>query len=319
VISVIRWDVGVDTIYGYNYWDSLQKAYNWNNVRNFEPGFFILTAIISKLNISFWGYLTIIALIFMSCVSYAISRGSVWTKWSILVFFLLYVYFDSFNSLRQTLAEAISMIAWAKMGHQSPSRKKDLQILGLFLLALTFHTTAMLNIPIYFICKFRFNRNNLLLFAGLAVLLTPVLQLVLTTAMRLFAGQDYTFVGFALINAVMTGVLFLFCWYFHDNICALGPQAYMYTNLSLCIFILILNSGAMFLPYRVFDMLKIGYMFIIPYLLKSLKRPRVRICMEVILFVIFAAWFINAFFIQDSAYVPYQTIFIDFLRIIQLP
>lgn len=318
LIAILRWNVGVDTLYGYTYWDSYQKSADWNNIRDFEGGFFLLSGILANLGVSYWGYLAIMSLIFMSCVSYSIAKGSVWTTWSILVFFFLYIYFDSFNSLRQTVAEGISMIAWAKMGHQKPSQKKDLQILGLFLLATTFHTIALLNIPIYLICKIKFNRNNLIRFAGLAVLATPVLQVALSSIMQLVAGDEYSFVGFALINAVMTGVLFLMCWYFYDNICALGPYTYSYANLSLCIFILILNSGALYLPYRVFDMLKIGYIFIVPYILKGLTKPGVRICMKIILLIIMSAWFFNAFFLQDSAYVPYQTIFIDPLVIIKL-
>ena len=318
LISILRWDVGVDTLYGYTYWDSYQHAANLNNVRDFEIGFFLFSAILSKLGISFWGYLAINALVFMSCVSYAISRGSVSTTWSILVFFLLFVFFDSFNTLRQTLAESISMIAWAIMGHEQNSLKKDIKILAIFVLASTFHVLALINIPIYLICKWRFNRHNLLRFAAVAVLATPVLQLALSAIMQLVAGDEYTFIGFALINAVMSGVFFLLCWYFYDNICALGTNAYTYVNLALCIFIVILNSGALFLPFRVFDMLKVAYLFIIPYLLRSLVKPGVRVCVQCIILAILAAWFINAFFFQDSVYVPYQTIFDNLFAIVFL-
>lgn len=316
LISILRWNVGVDTVYGYTYWDSYKQAANMNNVRDFEPGFFLLNVVLSKLGISFWGYLAINALIFMSCVAYAISKGSVWPTWSILVFFLLFVFFDSFNTLRQTLAEAISLIAWAAMGTEENSRKKDIKILLIFLFASTFHILALVNIPIYLVCKCRFNRNNLLRFAALAVLATPVLQVALSRIMMLVAGDDYTFMGFALINAVMSGVFFLLCWYFYDNICALGKNAYTYANLSLCIFILILNSGALLLPFRFFDMVKVGYLFIIPHLLKGLTRPSIRICMKTIVLAIMIAWFINGFFLQDNVYVPYQTIFANPLRII---
>lgn len=319
LVAVFRWDVGIDTIYGYNYWESYQYARNWENPREFEPLFLLLTGIISRLELPYWWYLTICSIIFMGCVSYGISIGSIWTKWSILVFVLLFVLFDSFNILRQSLAVGVSLIAWGKMGYDPPSKKKDVQILLLFVAGGLLHTTAFLNIPIYIVSRIRFNRAGLMKFAVLALLLTPIMQIVLRAVMIWVTNGRYTFEGFARINAIMTGVFFLLCWYFYDGICALDENAYMYVNYSLCIFVLIMNSGALMMPFRVFDMLKIGYMFIIPYLLKGIPRARTRFWVEIFVFLVLGAWFYNNFFLQDRVYSDYHTIFENFSEIINLP
>ena len=319
LLAVFRWDVGVDTVYGYNYWDSFQKAKEWDNYREFEPGFFLLTALLSQTGVSYWGYLAIIALLYMLAMSYAIAKGSIWTKWSVIVFFILFIYFNSYNLLRQTLAEAISLIAWANMGYSPSSRKNNICNVLLFILAGSFHSIAFMNIPLYFLCKIRFSRNGLLRITIFAVIFTPVLQVALSFIMNLVAGDKYSVVGFALINAVLSGVLFAFCWYFYDDICALDSNAYMYMNLAMFIFILILNSGALFLPFRIFDMMKILYIFIIPYLLKGIRSARMRFGMECVILAIFGAWFVNAYFLQDSAFAKYQTVFIDFRNLIGLP
>jgi len=319
LLAVFRWDVAVDSVYGYNYWDSFHKAASWQNPREFERGFFLLTAGLSKTGISYWGYLSILSILFMSCVAYAIYRGSVSTTWSILVFFLLYVYFDSYNSLRQTLAEAISLIVWANMCGETAKNRNDWRNIVLLLLAASMHTTALINIPIYFVCKMRFDQKNLLLFAITAVVATPILQSILRGVMLLIAGDKYSFMGFALINATMSGTIFACSWYAYNDVVVTNKYAYRYVNLSLCIFIVILNSGALLLPFRVFDMLKIGYIFIIPYIIKSMRSAKAKFLLGVMLLCILGAWFFNAFFIQDSVYVNYQTVFSDFWTRITLP
>lgn len=176
-----------------------------------------------------------------------------------------------------------------------------------------------MNIPIFILCRIRFNRPGLLKFLIAAIISSPVLQVVLRFAMALFGDDRYTYRGVALINAVMTGVLAAVCWYFYDEISSLDENAYMYVNLAVCIFILILNSGAMYLPFRVFDMLKIGYVFIIPYLLRGIRSKQIRMYMELGILFIFGAWFFNQFFLQDSLFTYYQSAFTDWNTIIHLP
>lgn len=318
-LAVFRWNVGADSLYGSSYWTSYQNAAGGINDRDFEIGFYWILRLFSTLKIPFYWFLFALAMLFMICVSIAISKGSVLTSWSILIFFLLFFYFDCYSSLRQSLAEAVCLIGWAKMGYDPPSKRKDGNILLLFLLAGLFHKIAWMNIPTYLLCKVRLSRSGMLKFLVVAVMLSPLLQVVLRFLMRLLASENYTFRGVALINAVMTGVIALVCWYFYDEISALDENAYQYVNQAICIFILILNSGAMFLPFRVFDMLKIGYVFIIPYLLRGIKSRRIRMYAEMCAFVIFGAWFYNQFFLQDSFVVNYQTAFQDWSNIIRLP
>lgn len=318
-LALFRWNVGVDSLYQGSYWAAYHSAAKGVNSRGFEWGFFQLIRLFSSLETPYFWFLFCHALLFMLACSYAVAKGSVWPKWSILVFFLLYVYFDCYSSLRQSLAEALCLIAWARMGYDPPSRRKDLHLLALFLLAGLFHSIAWMNLPIYLICRVRFSRNGMLKFLVGVILLSPVLQIVLRLAMSLLASDQYTYSGVARINAVMTGVLAVLCWYFYDEISGLDENAYMYVNLAVCIFVLILNSGAMYLPFRVFDMLKIGYVFIIPYLLRGIPGSRMRLLAEAGLLCVFGACFYNQFFLQNSFAADYQTALEDWNTIIHLP
>ena len=319
LVQVLRWNVGVDSLYQGSYWQAYHAAAEGNNPKNFELGFLWLMGAFSRLNVPYYWFLFFLGVVFMALTAFAISRGSLWTRWSILVFFLLAVYFDSFSSLRQSLAEAIGMVAWAYMGYAPPTRKKHTRIILLFLAAGLFHSISWMNIPIYLICCVRFNRSTLLKVIIAAVILSPVLSAILRVIMTLVAGDEYTYMGVAWINAIMTGAVAMICWYFYDEISSLDENAYMYVNQAVGIFVLIMNSGAMYLPFRVFDMLKIGYVFIVPYLLRGIREKRVRLYMEFGLLVVFGAWFVNFFFLQKNFAANYQTVLDNWSTIIQLP
>lgn len=319
LVLVFRWNVGVDSLYQGSYWQTYHSSAVGENPKNFEWGFFAVMSVFAKLEVPYFWFLFILGLLFMGISALAIARGSFWARWSILVFFLLAVYFDGFSSLRQSLAEAVCMVAWANMGYEPPSRKKHMRIILLFLTAGLFHSISLMNIPVYLLCCVRFSRSTLLKVLIAAVILSPVLSALLRLIMTLVAGDEYTYMGVARINAIMSGVLAIICWYFYDEISALDENSYMYVNQAVGIFVLIMNSGAMYLPFRVFDMLKIGYVFIVPCLLRSIRGKRVRLFVGFVVLMTFGAWFYNYFFIQDSFAAHYQTAFSDWRNIIRLP
>ena len=189
----------------------------------------------------------------------------------------------------------------------------------IFLAASLLHSIALMNIPIYLLCCVRFSRSTLLKVIIAAIILSPLIQVVLRFCMTLMAGNEYTYRGVARINAIMSGVLAIICWYFYDEISAVDENSYMYVNQAVGIFVLIMNSGAMYLPFRVFDMLKVGYVFIVPCLLRSIQSKQTRFFVGLAVLATFGAWFINFFFIQDCFAANYQTAFSDWSRIITLP
>lgn len=318
-LAVFRWNVGADSLYGSSYWAAYQESALGFNSRGFESGFYWFMRLFSRFEVPFYWFLFVLAFLFMLCISAAISKGSVWPGWSILLFFLLAFYFDCYSSLRQSLAEAICLIAWAKMGYDPSAKQKKGIILLLFVFAGLFHKTAWMNIPIYLLCRIRLNQKDLLKFVIAAIAFSPVLQIVIRFVMERLTSGNYEYMGVARINAIIAGGIAVLCWYFYNGICAVNKNAYMYVNQAIFIYILILNSGAMFLPFRVFDMLKIGYVFIIPYLLCGIRKSRIRLAVELVMILIFGVWFLNFYFIQDSFVANYQMVFQDWNYIIHLP
>lgn len=318
-LLVFRWDVGVDSLYQGSYWGAYHASVLGENPESFEWGFFMLMRLFAELEVPFFWFLFALGLAFMGITAFAISRGTYWIRWSVLVFFLLAVYFDGFSSLRQSLAEAVCLVGWAGMAYEPPSRKKHARIILIFLAAALLHSIALMNIPVYLLCCVRFSRGTLLKVLVAAVILSPVLSAALRFCMTLIAGDEYTYMGVARINALMAGVLAVVCWYFYDEISALDENSYMFVNQAVGIFVLIMNSGAMYLPFRVFDMLKIGYIFIVPCLLRSIRSNKTRLFTGGVVLATFGAWFINYFFLQDSFAANYQWAFTNWSNIIRLP
>ena len=319
-LALFRWNVGSDSVYESSYWISYHYSADGINDRNFEPAFYWFMKVFAELEVPYFWFLFAHGLFFFSCVCYAIHRGTISANWSIAVFFALTVYFDSYSSLRQSLAEAISLIGWAMMESDQLNKKKDFRILGLFFISGFFHKMGWLNIPIYLVCKLHFrDSKNLLIFAGITVACTPFLQKILPIVMSAFA-DGYETIGLARINLLVSGTIFLMAWVFSDEICRATPYGYMYVNQALCIFILMLNSGALFLPYRVYDMIKIGYVFIIPRIVSSIRDHRFRFLAKLLIGVMLLMLFLNfATHEANAVYMDYKTVFSDFWRIINLP
>lgn len=320
-LALFRWNVGADSVYGSSYWEAYHYAADGINNRGLEEGFYWFMRIFAELEIPFFWFLFAHGLVFFTCIAFALQKGSTWGTWSVALFFLLTVYFDSYSSLRQSLAEAICLIGWAKMGVEREGWKKDVSIIALFLVASLFHNTGLLNIPIYFLCKFRFRRQaDVLIFALIAVAMTPVLQKVIPIVMSALSTNDtYTTLGLARINIAVTALFFLISWLFYNEVNSNSQYGYMYVNQSLVIFIMILNSGAMFLPYRVYDMLKIGYMFIIPQVIGSVREDRNRFLVQVAFAGVCIATFVNFVIQPNNIYMDYQTALADWWNIINLP
>ena len=75
----------------------------------------------------------------------------------------------------------------------------------------------------------------------------------------------------------------------------------------------------MYLPYRVYDMLKIGYIFIIPQVLASISDWKSRFFVQLGFAGVCIATFAIFITLPGSPYANYQSALPDFWNIINLP
>lgn len=319
LLALFRWDLGVDSLYGNSYWQAYTIAKQGVNQKEFEIAFYWFMRLMAIFDAPYFWLLFVHEIIFFVCIGYALYRGGNSLTWSMLVFFLLTIYFDSYSSLRQSLAEAISLIAWAKMGTDKAGRKKDLSIIAIFIVATLFHTTSLINIPIYFLCKIRHKSiPGLLLTVGGAFAAIPIVRIMLPYFMEQLA-LEYGVRGLSYISVFISMGIFLCAALFYHSIISKSDNGYMYINQSLWIFIMMLNSDVMYLPFRVFDMLKIGYIFIVPRIVGSISDNLWRYIVKWLMMALLVVYYIEFLSVPGNPLVEYQSVFSDWNTFSNLP
>lgn len=318
-LLLFRWNVGYDSTYGQSYSTAYSASAEGLNIYDFETGFYLLCSFLSKLGIPYFWFLFFLGLVFMLCVTYGIAKASVSPFLSVFVFLFMMVYFDAYAALRQAVVEGIAIAVFADVFTNPRTRKKDITFVLIFLFASLFHTIALIYLLLYAVCCIHIERKTLMIFAVTSVLLYPITQIILKTVMSVAMGDEYSFKGFASSYAIFTLVILVMCINNYDTICAMSPRGSAMVNYSLISFILMFNSGALMLPFRFFDALKIGYIFIVPYVISSTKKQYERVLFYIVIFALIGIWYFNAMYIQKNIFVQYQFVFPEWSTATKLP
>lgn len=151
---------------------------------NMEKGYIILNKLISYISDSKVFYALVISAITMALEFSAYGKRSKIPWLSILLFFSVGEFFNSFNLIRQVLAVAICFFATKYI---NKSKKDFFKYILLVLLATTIHSTAaIVMIPAYFILRTRFTAKSLFIYAGAGTLLYVLFPRILPFVIKLF-------------------------------------------------------------------------------------------------------------------------------------
>ena len=166
LLLTIRHDyVGTDTenyrvIFNYVRDNDLKSALLFTN-----PGYVIFNKLLAILNADFRVLLFIQASIYIGSTSYIIKKYSSMPALSYFIF-MTFGYFVFATTKRQAIAISLTMIAFEQI------KKKNFKLYIMFiLLAITFHISALIFIPAYWIDKFIFNNKTIFLIAILTTMI----------------------------------------------------------------------------------------------------------------------------------------------------
>lgn len=312
LVEVFRWDVGVDSLWGSTYNTAYRFAYSGINTREFEWGFHILNLCLAFFKLPYFWYLFVIALFYMIGISYGIYKASVSPALSVVIFVLVMSYFDSFSALRQAVAQAICIMAiarWLTAEGAVSTFKQDLAFILAILFASLFHTIALLYIPIFLLSRRSLGLKNLVAITLISIILSPLLQPLLRTVGQSVKEGFYDTQGFASSYVMVSLLLFLLCLWKYYSILSLNPRACLLINHALFTFILMLNSNALVLPFRIYDALKICFIFTVPYIVKSFRDKYWGYLITGILIIVFGIFYYNAMYVNESIFSEYQSVF----------
>jgi len=324
-VVCFRWNVGIDSAYGRSYSIAYHMAALGENARGFETGYYFLSRLFAGARIPWFWFLFSLSLFYMVCVSYGIYKVSVSPLLSVLAFVFLMIYFDSFSALRQSIAQGICIadMGWWLSREQNQDsedeRKDEFKFLFIIVLASFFHRISFLYFVMHFICRKSFSKRSVIKVCIIGLLLSPIIRIVAVELLRRLTGGRYVSEGFGSSYAIIALVVLALAVIEQDRMVNLNPHAVYLTNHAMCSLILMLNSSALVLPYRFFDMLKVTYIFTIPLIIKSARGSAKRFLYFIILSVLIGVWFWNAMYGQENILIQYQTVFSDWARVIRLP
>lgn len=146
--SALRYSTGYD--YSYTYAPGFEEVLNNPDIslfgHHYEPGYMLLEKMVAffSSNYQMIFVVTSVLIIGLFCINYAKYSSNVYL--SVILFVLLSEYYCSMNFIRQTIAGVIALFAIPFL-----KKKKFLPYLLIVLVASTFHKSALILIPFFFI------------------------------------------------------------------------------------------------------------------------------------------------------------------------
>ena len=160
---------------------------SWRSVFVFNEE--LLHPMLRKLVVSVFhdaqAYFFISSFLIIGCHFYFFKKYSPDLIFSILLFYCIGGYFSAHNITRQYIAIAISLL-----GFRYAIEKKPWKFLIVNLIAVGFHTSAVVVLPLYFLAGRKFTKNMVWFYALLMVVIV-VFNKQIVSFMQLFLYRDY--------------------------------------------------------------------------------------------------------------------------------
>lgn len=310
VISAIRYGLGTDYLYTYK--PMFQLIATGHKLPNIvEPGYYFLNRFVLLFTSDYAGIFIVTAFLFCFFMYKAIFEQSVSPVYSIILLLLTTFYFFSLNGVRQGI-----VIAMFFYSSKFIKRREFLKFLVVILLASTIHLSALIFLPIYFLCRIRIRPLVgiviLLAEAGLSTLIRlAIFNVAAKTKYAYYLQTDYVASKFDYSSFLIAIFILLFLYLFYSKAKENTDYIFFVNCQFMACFFLILT-------YQI-DIMKrfsASYQFIdvlyLPMITSSayIKDKRMRYAINILIIVLFGAYmFISTQVMGFGEVLPYRTIF----------
>lgn len=277
-----------------------------------EPGFRALMELGVWLGGNFRIVLVVTSAVTTLCVFYAIFTQSSDPVLAIYLYVATSNYFLSLNIVRQYVAIGIGLIAVRFI-----REKRLLPYLLCVGLGMLFHTTAVLLLPCYFLCRVEVRPRNALIAVGVTLAVSGPLGMLASWLMpRVGLGYYARYLDSAWADDGFETVLFainlcvmVFCgWYWKKAKCA-SPYYIIWYNMTFLGTLALALSGVLPLMKRVNYYYGAPQFLLLPEALRAEEDPRRRKMLTALLAAAFAAETIIAVgFYNKNGVLPYSII-----------
>lgn len=174
----LRYEIGADylpytEIYndvGY-FWDILAGTSNYTDIHG-ELGYLVYNSIVKSIFDDVNFLFLSIAFLSMGLTFYSICRYSPFIFLSIFLYYCRFFYLRDMGQIRTAVASAIILLCI-----ESIAKRRFWRFVGLLILATLFHNTALIMLPIYFICGCTWKNSSYYLSLILSVIIAIMVPL----------------------------------------------------------------------------------------------------------------------------------------------
>lgn len=129
-----------------------------NGTYSAEIGYLFINSLFKTLNFSFFGFTLIHSIFFYSCMYIGLKKYISNFNMLIVIFLYKMFYYNTFISMRQSIAIAIFFMAMKYI-----QEKKFFKYMILTIIAICFHEAALIMIPIYFISNWNITKKQIII------------------------------------------------------------------------------------------------------------------------------------------------------------
>ncbi|EIM05716.1 polysaccharide polymerase [Planococcus antarcticus DSM 14505] len=244
---------------------------------------------------------------------------------SVMIFFTIGGYFTSHNITRQYIAVAICLYAFSYLISRNP-----IKYFSLIFIAITFHTSAVVMIPLYFLVKIRINLKIVLLYFILITFGAFLYDFLAPLIHSLIYSDSYIEVGYGTEGASIYNILLplflltflLYIYYIKKESLyseipfdiALSKRNFLINTLLhmgfLSFLIMILSVTNMLILSRLSNYFMISYLIIIPMAI-NYSSKKLKPLFYFVVIVILVTYFLVSNYLgklTPDIYVPFWSI-----------
>lgn len=271
IIVAFRTKTGNDfAMYSEGFFLMKRAGFSTLEYKDWELGFVVLTKLIGALTANKTVYFAVTALISLAGPAYLIIKHSKMPFLSVLLYINLFMYYISFNYVRQAIAISIVCFSWDFL-----KKKQFFPYLAVIIFASLFHATALIMIPVYFLVKFRGGIRTVLFYCYLLLLYyitsDSVLNILLSKVHTEYENSIFITTGISVIYIVVPFLLCGLLFFARRYFTAAPPEFIYLVNLSYfaMFWMIVMTKHSLFERFSYYS-----YIFIILALPEALAAMR---------------------------------------------
>lgn len=309
IVSLFRWNVGVDVVYGSGYY---YKAYYAvqnaiGNIFGYELGFYLYMKICNFVRLNLYLFYCSITVLFFIYITKFIADNSKCISLSAIIFVFSDLYLFSYSTLRQTLGIAFALYPITKMLKEEKYYKK-VNWWVMMLISISMHNTIIYMYLILLLAKHKIEEKKLILITFFGCILSPFASTILskivsmTSYFQKYYNSNMFENSFTITYFLIALLLFIISMINYKKIIDNNERNYMLINVCAYTTILMANSKLLIMPYRVFPLFVPFYVVLCSKIIENIKKGSVKYMLTYIYIIVpFILLYVNQYYIGNGA------------------